>query len=230
MITKYDADRRGRTRLAWLDGRHTFSFGEFYDPERMGFRSLRVLNDDRVLPGTGFGMHPHEDMEIVTWILAGSLEHKDDMGNGSVIRPGDVQRMTAGTGVVHSEWNPSGEEIVRLLQIWILPEERGLTPGYEEKRIEDLGAELRLVASRDGREGSVTIHQDVEIHAARLAQGEEATHRPAADRHVFVQAALGGAEVNGVALEEGAGAALSGEAEVRIAAATDSEVLLFDLA
>jgi redox-sensitive bicupin YhaK (pirin superfamily) len=230
MITKYDADRRGRTRLAWLDGRHTFSFGEFQDPERMGFRTLRVLNDDRVLPGRGFGMHPHENMEIVTWILSGALEHKDSMGNGSVIRPGDVQRMTAGTGVLHREWNPSGSDIVHLLQIWILPEEQGLEPGYEETRFEDLGAYLRLVASPDGRGGSVTIHQDAEIRVARLPEGGETTYQPAVDRHVFVQAALGEIDVNGVLLEEGAGAALSGETEIRIEAETDSEVLLFDVA
>ena len=232
MITKYDADTRGRTRLDWLDGRHSFSFGGWYDPERMGFRTLRVLNDDRVEPASGFGTHPHRDMEIVTWILEGALEHKDSMGNGSIIRPGDAQRMSAGTGVLHSEWNSSPDERVHLLQIWILPEEEGLDPGYEERHFEDadLDGSLRLVASRDGRDGSVTIHQDAEIRIGRLAAGSGVAHPVAAGRHVYVHTARGEAEVNGVPVEEGGGVALSDEPEVRIRATADSEVVLFDLA
>ena len=231
MITKYDADTRGQTRLEWLDGRHSFSFGDWYDPERMGFSSLRVLNDDVIAPASGFGMHPHHDMEIVTWILSGALEHKDSMGNGSVIRRGDAQRMSAGTGVMHSEWNPSEDEETTLLQIWILPEEKGIEPGYEEKRFEDadLDGNLRLIASRDGRDGSVTIRQDGEIRIGRFAEGDEVTHAVVPGRHVYVHTALGHAEVNGVPVEKGGGVGITDETEIRIRATEASEVVLFDL-
>ena len=232
MITKYDADTRGRTRLDWLDGRHSFSFGGWQDPERMGFRSLRVLNDDVVEPGSGFGMHPHRDMEIVTWILSGALEHKDDMGNGSVIRRGDAQRMSAGTGVMHSEWNPSESERTTLLQIWILPEETGTEPGYEETRFEDdaLDGRLALIASRDGRDGSVTIRQDAEIRIARLAAGAEVSRNTADGRHLYVHAARGEGEVNGEPIATGDGFALSEESVLRIRATAELEIVLFDLA
>jgi len=231
MITKYDASTRGRTRHEWLDGHHSFSFGDWYDPERMGFGTLRVLNDDGIAPGSGFGMHPHHDMEIVTWILSGALEHKDSMGNGSVIGRGDAQRMSAGTGVMHSEWNPSEDEPTTLLQIWILPEEKGIEPGYEERRFEDadLAGTLRLIASSDGRDGSVTIRQDGEIRIGRFEAGAGVTHSVAAGRHVYVHTALGHAEVNGVAVEKGGGVGITDETEIRIRATEASEVVLFDL-
>src|SRR5438270_934200 len=162
MMTIRRAEARGRTKIGWLDSRHSFSFGDYYDPEHMGFRALRVINDDRVRGGAGFGMHPHRDMEIVTYLLEGSLEHRDSLGTGSVIRPGEVQRMTAGTGILHSEYNPSADEPVHLLQIWLLPERKGLTPGYDQRTFpeEDRRGRLQLLAAHDGRDGAVTIHQD----------------------------------------------------------------------
>src|SRR5438067_2753920 len=177
MITLRPAEARGRTALDWLDSRHTFSFSDYYDPEQMGFRSLRVINDDRVAPGGGFGTHGHRDMEILTYVLEGALEHRDSLGTGSVIRRGDLQRMSAGTGIRHSEFNPSPSEPVHFLQIWLLPERSGLRPGYEQKTFPDAEkrGRLRLVAARDGREGAVTIHQDVDLYAALLASGERVT-------------------------------------------------------
>ena len=226
------ADERGRTRLGWLDGRHSFSFGEFHDPEHMGFRSLRVLNDDRVAAGTGFDPHPHRDMEIVTWILDGALEHKDSMGNGSTIRPGEIQRMTAGTGVIHSERNPSRTDPVRLLQIWFLPRTRGLAPGYDEKALTaaDLDGRFAHAVSPTGGPGAVTIDQDADLWIARLAPGVTASREFKAGRHGWLQVARGAVEANGVALAEGDGLAISDERALAVKARENAEVLLFDLA
>jgi redox-sensitive bicupin YhaK (pirin superfamily) len=232
MITIRKAADRGHFDFGWLDTYHTFSFGDYYDPEFMGFRSLRVINDDRVAPRRGFPMHGHRDMEIITYILEGALEHRDSMGNGSVIRPGEVQRMTAGTGVTHSEANSSETESVQLLQIWILPGARGLKPGYEQKTFTDdeKRNRLRLVASADGRDGSVTINQDASIYASVLDAGHEVIHQLAPNRNAWVQVARGKIAINGDDLNQGDGAAISGESEVTIAGREPAEVLLFDLA
>src|SRR5207247_2933582 len=193
MIAVRPSAERGRSELGWLSSRHTFSFADYLDPRHMGFRSLRVINEDRVQPGAGFPTHGHRDMEIVTYVVAGALEHKDSLGTGSVIRPGEVQRMTAGTGVTHSEYNPSRIEPVHFLQIWLLPERQGLTPGYEQQAFSaaEMQGRLRLVASRDGRDGSVTVHQDARILAARLAPGDELVHSLAPSRHAWVQVVRG---------------------------------------
>ena len=222
---------RGHTKIGWLDSYHTFSFGDYYDPENMGFRSLRVINDDRVAPDMGFGMHPHRDMEIITYVLEGALEHKDSLGNGSVIRPGDVQRMSAGTGILHSEFNASQTAPVHLLQIWILPEQKGLPPSYEQRTIatEEKRGKLRLIASHDGREGTVTVHQDVDLYAALFAPGEEAAHELQPGRHGWVQVVRGAVTLNGIQLQTGDGAAVSEEKTLEIRANNESEVLLFDL-
>ena len=232
MIQIRRGSERGRTDLGWLDGRHTFSFGDYHDPEQMGFRALRVLNDDRIRPGQGFGTHPHRDMEIVTFVLAGALEHRDNLGNGSVIRPGDVQRMSAGTGVRHSEFNPSPTDPTRLLQIWVLPERHGLPPGYEQRTFPEAErrGRLRLVAARDGRDGAVTIHQDAEIRMALLAPGERVAQPLRSGRYAWAQVASGEVRVGAKAHGEGDGASLSGESVVEIEAATAAEILLFDLA
>lgn len=232
METLLPAAERGHTNAGWLDSHHTFSFGEHYDPSRLGFRALRVINDDRVEGGEGFGPHPHRDMEIITYVLAGSLAHKDSLGTGSVIRRGEVQRMSAGTGVVHSEFNASRDETVHFLQIWILPEKKGLTPSYEQKRFEPESRRhgLRLIASRDGREGSVVVHQDVELRAALLASGESAAHPLAKGRHAFVHVVEGEVTVNGQAAQTGDGLELSEVERVTITARGAAEVLLFDLA
>jgi hypothetical protein len=217
-----------------LDTHFTFSFANYFDPKHEQFRTLRVLNDDRVGPGAGFPAHPHRDMEIVTYVLEGGLEHRDSMGNGSVIRPGDVQRMTAGTGVLHSEANPSADERVHFLQIWIEPERRGLPPGYEQKRFDEAerrGA-LRLVASRDGREGSVTVHQDVSLYSGVFGPGQRAEVALGKGRRAWVQVARGGATVNGVTLAEGDGAAIEEEARITVEGregSQEGEVLVFDL-
>src|SRR5947209_3912926 len=189
MITRRPAEERGRTRTTWLDGRHTFSFNRYYDPRWSGFRDLLVINEDRVAPGTGFGAHSHGDMEIITYIISGALEHRDSMGNTSVIRPGEVQRMTAGTGVTHSEFNPSPDEQTHLLQIWITPEREGLEPGYEQREfpLEESRGSLRLIASRDAREGSVEIHQDADVYGTSLDVGEEVFYELRAGRHAWVQ-------------------------------------------
>jgi redox-sensitive bicupin YhaK (pirin superfamily) len=229
MMTIRRAEERGHADHGWLDTRHTFSFASYYDPRHMGFRALRVINDDRVTPGAGFPTHPHRDMEIISYVVEGALEHKDSMGNGSVIRPGDVQRMTAGTGVTHSEFNPSQEEGARFLQIWILPAQKGLTPGYQQKSFERDGR-LRLVASPDGRDGSIRVHQDVAMYAARLAGGERAEHAFAEGRHGWVQVVSGEVVANGERLREGDGAALSATDKLSLRADGDAEVLLFDLA
>jgi len=231
MITVRPGAERGHVDHGWLDTYHTFSFASYHDPRHMGFRSLRVINEDRVQPAEGFGTHAHRDMEILTWVLAGALEHKDSMGNGSIIRPGDIQRMSAGTGVTHSEFNPSRDEPVHLLQIWLLPRQRGLTPGYEEKRFppETRHGGLRLIAARDGRGGAVTIHQDADLWTALLEPGESVRHELEPGRHAWLHVAKGAVIANGVSLSAGDGAAMSGERAVEVAAADRAEILLFDL-
>ncbi len=230
MIRIRQANERGHADHGWLDTYHSFSFADYVDPRHMGFRSLRVLNEDRVAPGEGFGMHPHRDMEIVTYVLDGALEHKDSLGTGSTIRGGDLQRITAGTGVWHSEFNPSTNEPVHLVQIWLLPERKGLTPGYEEKTfaVKEDGNGLRLVASRQGEDGSLTIHQDVALFLGKLK--EPATHSLVEGRHAWVQVLRGNVEVNGQRLEAGDGAAVSEERELTLRPEQFAEVLLFDLA
>jgi redox-sensitive bicupin YhaK (pirin superfamily) len=227
MIALRPAEERGHTRLSWLDSRHTFSFDRYYDPRHMGFRVLRVINEDRVDPGQGFATHPHRDMEILTFVLEGALEHKDSLGNGSVIRPGDVQRMTAGTGISHSEFNPSATEPVHFLQVWILPDRPGLAPSYEQRSFPAAG--LRLVGSRDGGEGSVRIHQHVLVYVARLSSGEDVVHALAPGRHAWIQMARGAAQVNGTRLAAGDGAALSEERSVELRGLDGAEALVFDL-
>ena len=231
MIIKRAADERGQTRAGWLDGRHTFSFNRYYDPHWTGFSDLLVINEDRVAPSGGFPTHSHSDMEIITYIIAGELQHRDSMGNSSVIRPGEVQRMSAGTGVNHSEFNPSPERETHLLQIWIEPERRGMRPSYEQREFpaEERRGRLRLVASRAGRDGSVTVHQDAAVYAALLDAGEEVTHPLGRGRRGWVQVVRGALDVNGVALAAGDGAALSDEEQIVIAASEPSEMLLFDL-
>jgi quercetin 2,3-dioxygenase len=235
MIVVRKASDRGRSQTGWLDSRHTFSFADYADPRHMGFGKLRVVNDDVVAPAHGFGRHPHRDMEIISYVLEGSVEHKDSMGNGSVIRPGDVQRMSAGTGVLHSEANPSATEPAHFLQIWIEPERRGMPPGYEQKTFAESARKgvLRLVASRDGREGSVTVHQDVSLYAGLLGAGERAEVALAEGRRAWVQVARGEVTVNGTALGQGDGAAIEAESRVTVegrGSGKDSEVLLFDMA
>jgi quercetin 2,3-dioxygenase len=222
---------RGHFDHGWLDTYHTFSFASYHDPQHMGFRSLRVINEDRVKPGEGFGTHAHRDMEILTWVLEGALEHKDSMGNGSIIRPGDIQRMSAGTGVTHSEFNPSRDEPVHLLQIWLLPRQRGLSPSYEEKRFlpETRRGGLRLIAAHDGRAGAVTIHQDADLWTALLEPGESGRHILEAGRHAWLHVAAGAISANGMALRAGDGAAISDEKVVEVTAKDRSEILLFDL-
>ncbi|MBI4255045.1 MAG: pirin family protein [Candidatus Rokubacteria bacterium] len=232
MLTVRRAGERGHFDHGWLDTRHTFSFADYHDPGWMGFRGLRVINEDRVQPGAGFPTHGHRDMEILSYVLEGALEHRDSLGTGSVIRPGDVQRMSAGTGVMHSEFNASATEPVHFLQIWILPERRGLPPGYEQKRFspEDTRGRLRLVAARDGADGAVTLHADARVYAALLEPGREVVHALAGGRHAWVQVARGAARVNGGALGAGDGAAVSDEPAVVLAGREPAEVLLFDLA
>ena len=232
MMTLRRAEERGHFDHGWLKTWHTFSFSDYFDQGWMGFRSLRVINEDYVAAGRGFGTHPHRDMEIVTYVLEGGLAHNDSMGNGSIIRPGEVQRMTAGTGVTHSEANPSRDEKVHLLQIWILPERRGLTPGYEQKNFpaEEKRGRLRLVASRDGVEGSVTVHQDMRLYAGLVSGDEQLSYTLAPGRHAWVQVARGELKVNGQLVKVGDGVALSGEEKVELREGQDAEVLLFDLA
>lgn len=231
MIAVRPASERGHADHGWLDTRHTFSFASYHDPRHMGFRSLRVINEDRVQPAEGFGTHAHRDMEILTWVLEGALEHKDSMGNGSVIRPGDLQRMSAGTGVTHSEFNPSREAPVHFLQIWLLPRERGLPPGYEQRRFpqEARRGRLRLIAAGDGREGAVTIHQDADVWTALLQPGESVHHALAPGRHAWLHVARGAVSLNGSTLGAGDGAAVSDESALEITGAAGAEVLLFDL-
>jgi quercetin 2,3-dioxygenase len=231
MITRRAAAERGYTDLGWLDSFHTFSFGDYNDPKQMGFRDLRVINEDWVRAGKGFGTHGHRDMEILTMVLSGGLEHKDSLGTGSVIRPGDVQRMTAGTGVTHSEYNHSKTEDVHFLQIWILPERGGLAPGYEQKAFPESEhrGRLRLVASRDGREGSLTLHQDAALHVGRIDRGQTIVHPLAPGRHAWVQVAEGAVRLNGGRLEAGDGAAVSGETSLALSGEEAADLLVFDL-
>ena len=231
MITLRRAEDRGHFDHGWLNTYHTFSFADYRDPKHMGFRALRVINEDRVQPGQGFGTHPHRDMEIITYVLEGGLEHRDSMGNGSVIRPGEVQRMSAGTGVTHSEFNASKAELVHFLQIWLLPAERGIAPGYEQKVIaanEHVGR-LPLVASPDGRDGSVTIQTDAFLYAERFDKGAAAELAIPKARHAWVHVARGKARINGLELEAGDGVALSDEPMVLLEGLAASEVLVFDL-
>lgn len=232
MIKVRRSSERGTANHGWLDSRFTFSFDQYHDPKWMGFRSLRVINEDWVDPSMGFPAHPHRDMEIITYVLEGALEHKDNLGTRSIIRPGDGQRMSAGRGIRHSEMNPSSTEKVHLLQIWILPDGAGYDPSYEQKEFpeaEKLG-QLRLIASPDGNQGSVTIHQDAKLYVSLLAAGEKVSHTVGKDRHAWLQVAKGQVELNGMQLNQGDGAAMSQEASLSITATRDSEILLFDLA
>ena len=231
MLAIRHADERGLVDLGWLNSRHTFSFGHYHDPRHMGFGALRVINEDVVAPGQGFGTHGHQDMEIISCVLAGELEHKDSLGTGSLIRRGDVQRMSAGTGVRHSEFNASASDAVHFLQIWILPERQGLSPGYEQKSFadEEKRDRLRLIGSRDGRLGSVTIHRDVDLHAAVLAPGSSVAHKLGGERKAWVQMIRGTLEVNGQLLLAGDGLAIEGHPLIEMSSSEDSEVLLFDM-
>jgi redox-sensitive bicupin YhaK (pirin superfamily) len=222
---------RGHFDHGWLDTRHTFSFADYHDPEQMGFRNLRVINEDRVSPGQGFGTHGHRDMEIISVVVSGNLSHKDSMGNGSALKAGDIQRMTAGTGVTHSEFNGSDEEPLHFLQIWVLPEQAGLAPGYQEIHVTDDDKRGRLlkVAAKAGGEGVVKIHQDVEMYASLLEPGQEVTHDLRPGRHAWAQVVQGEIEVNGTLLRAGDGAAISDETALRIRSGSGGEWLLFDL-
>jgi len=232
MITIRKANDRGRTDLGWLDSRHTFSFGRYRDPEFVGFGPLRVINDDVVAPGAGFGEHPHENMEIVSWVVSGALEHRDSTGGGGVLRPGGVQAMSAGTGVAHSEFNGSTDEPVRFLQVWLEPDRAGHAPRYADAHINDadLRNTLRAIVSPDGADGSLPIHRDARILATRLDEGKTVDHDLAGGRAAWVQAVRGAFEVNGDRLDEGDGAAVTGEGSVAIRSLGDAEALVFDLA
>jgi quercetin 2,3-dioxygenase len=224
------ANERGHAEHGWLDTYHTFSFADYYDPQWMGFRSLRVINDDLVLPGQGFGQHPHRDMEIITYILSGALEHKDSMGNGRVIKTGDVQYMAAGSGVQHSEFNPSKDEAVHLLQIWIQPDRKGVAPRYAEKSFAKAPTGvLHLVASKAGRAGSIPIHQDADLWLAKLGPGDRVAHQLASGRSAWVHVATGDVTLNGKALSGGDAAAVTGETTLDLSATKLGQVLLFDL-
>ncbi|MEM7451706.1 MAG: pirin family protein [Pseudomonadota bacterium] len=231
MLAIRPAEERGVANFGWLDSRHTFSFGHYHDPRFMGFGPLRVINEDRVKPSQGFGTHGHSDMEIISYVLDGALEHKDSLGTGSIIRPGDVQRMTAGTGVRHSEFNASDEDPVHFLQIWILPEKNGLEPSYEQKAFtaEDKRGQLRLVGSRDGRDRTVTIHQDVDLYASLLADGESVSHSFAEGRYGWLQVARGSVRLDGNVLSAGDGVALKDASSITIDGVDDAEILLFDM-
>jgi hypothetical protein len=232
MLKVRPANERGAANHGWLDSRHTFSFADYYDPEFMGFGPLRVINEDRVQPGRGFETHSHRDMEIISYVLEGELAHKDSIGNGSVIRPGAVQRMSAGTGVEHSEFNASKTEPVHFLQIWLKPERERLRPSYEERTYADdeRRGRLRLVAARDGRDGAVVVHQDVDLYSTLLRGGDEVTHKPRPGRKIWIQVARGAVSVNGKRLSAGDGAAITDEPRVDISATGDAEILLFDMA
>lgn len=232
MITLRQSSDRGHANHGWLDSYHTFSFANYYDPNHMGFRALRVINEDWVQSGKGFGTHGHRDMEIITYVLDGVLEHKDSLGNGAVITPGEVQRMSAGTGIMHSEFNPSQTEPVHLLQIWILPDRQGLQPSYEQRAfgLEERQGKLRLIAARDGREGAVTIHQDVDLYSAVLQKGDRLSYQLQPNRYGWLQVAKGEVSLNGNALKAGDGVALSEAESLKIGTDTNAEILLFDLA
>ena len=232
MILVRKSNDRGHADHGWLDSRFTFSFSDYYDPQHVQFRTLRVMNDDRIAGGGGFPTHPHRDMEIVTYVLEGALAHKDSMGNGSVIKPGDVQYMSAGTGVAHSEFNASDSETAHLYQIWMFPDRQGYKPAYDQKHFTDADkrGKLRLVVSPDGRDGSVQIRQDNELYATVLARGESVEHALKPARHAYVQVARGSVTLNGEPLEAGDGAAISAEKSLQLTGVNDAEVLLFDLA
>ena len=232
MITLRKSENRGHANHGWLNTYHTFSFANYYDPAHMGFRSLRVINQDRVHPGKGFPTHSHNDMEIVTYVLEGALEHKDSLGTGSIIRPGDVQRMSAGTGIAHSEYNHSQTEGVHFLQIWILPNKKGVKPTYEQKTYsdEEKRGNLRLIVSEDGRSNSVTIHQDVDTYTTLLDAGEQVIHQLKPNRHAWVQVARGSVMLNDNLLEAGDGAAVSNEESLKLVGKEMAEVLVFDMA
>lgn len=231
MLTRRRAEERGHANHGWLNSYHTFSFGRYYDPRHLGFSKLRVINEDTVSPGGGFGTHGHRDMEIISYVLEGILEHRDSMGNGSLIRAGEVQRMSAGTGVTHSEFNPSRSEPAHFLQIWVLPEQPGLRPSYEQKTFpdEEKRRRLRLVGSRDGREGSLTIHQDVDLYATRLGDGDSVDHEVAGGRKAWVQVARGCVVLNEERLNTGDGVAIEGPVRLTLTGASQAEVLVFDL-
>jgi quercetin 2,3-dioxygenase len=232
MIAIRKSNDRGQANHGWLDTRFTFSFADYYDPKHVQFRTLRVMNDDRIAGGGGFPTHPHRDMEIVTYVLEGALAHKDSMGNGSVIRPGDVQYMCAGTGVAHSEFNASDREAVHLYQIWMFPDKKGYQPVYDQKHFSepDKRGKLRLLVSPDGRDGSVRVRQDNELYATVLKSGESVKHELKPGRHAYVQVARGSVTLNGKALDAGDGAAISAEKSIELTGVNDAEVLLFDLA
>jgi hypothetical protein len=231
MLQIRPAQERGRADFGWLDSRHTFSFGDYYDPHHMGFGPLRVINEDRVQPGKGFGTHSHRDMEIISYVLEGALEHKDSLGTGSVIRPGDVQRMSAGTGVQHSEFNHSKSELVHFLQIWIIPDVQGIPPGYAERNVPDeqKRGRLRLIVSADGRDDSIPIQQDADLYAALLEPGETVQHHFAPDRNGWIQVARGKVSIKGAPLSAGDGAAIVNADRITIRGDADSEILLFDM-
>ena len=231
MITFRDRMARGTSRTGWLESRHSFSFGEYRDPRHMGFRSLRVINEDRVIPGAGFPSHSHRDTDIISYVLEGVLEHKDSLGNGARIRPGEVQRMSAGTGITHSEFNPSQTDAVHFLQIWIIPSQFGLPPSYEQKAfpIEGQNGRMQLVAAPDGEDGAVTLHQDARLFIAHLHSGERVSHAIKPDRGIWLQVARGIIVLNGIEMREGDGAAAEDEMAVEIVAETEAEFLLFDL-
>lgn len=231
MIAVRPANQRGHTIIDWLDSYHTFSFDDYYDPKYTSFRTLRVINEDWVKPGAGFHPHPHRDMEIITYVLEGALEHKDSLGNGSVIRPGEVQRMSAGTGVTHSEFNHSKKEPVHLLQIWIVPEKKGIEPGYEQRTFPEgkRRGKLCLIAGKKGENGAVVIHQDVRVYASILDSKEEINYSMTPDRHSWIQVARGNVKLNGISLKAGDGVAVTDEKSLVFSSAKESEVLLFDL-
>lgn len=232
MITIRPSEERGKVNIAWLDSKHTFSFGSYYDRNYMGFASLRVINEDKIQPNQGFNTHSHKDMEIITYVLEGELEHKDSIGNGSIIRPGDVQRMSAGTGIAHSEFNPSSQETVHLLQIWIQPNQLGIEPSYEQKyfRDEEKQGKLRLIASEDGREGSVKIHQDASVSVVILQKNEVINHHISENRYFWLQVARGSGKINNITVNVGDGVAITQEKELELIATEDhTEILLFDL-
>jgi quercetin 2,3-dioxygenase len=232
MITLRKANDRGHADHGWLNSYHSFSFANYYDPAHMGFRKLRVINEDRVAGGGGFAPHSHRDMEIISYVLTGALEHKDSMGNNSVIRPGEVQRMSAGTGVTHSEYNSSETDTVHFLQIWVIPEKAGLEPGYEQKFYapEEKRGQLRLIAAQDGRDGAVTVHQDLNLYATVLGEAETVIHEVSRDRHLWVQVVRGSAIVNGVALTAGDAVAIEDESKLELVGQDLAEILVFDLA
>jgi redox-sensitive bicupin YhaK (pirin superfamily) len=230
MITIRKSADRGGGNHGWLDSKFSFSFADYHDPRHMGFGPLRVINEDRIAPAAGFPTHPHRDMEILTWVLSGAVAHRDSEGNQAVVRPGELQRMSAGSGIRHSEFNASATDPLHLLQIWILPERRGLEPGYEQTAFTDLDGQLRLVGARDGRDGAVTIHQDAELWAARLAEGQQVEFTPKPGRVQWLQLARGAANFNGQALQAGDGAAISNEAALTVRADQPAEFLLFDMA